>query len=84
MLVGDLRLLVSQNDGELTRLRERGKDTEDRLAELTRRVEQLRIELSVLQAQLADLKKSGDVWGNRLWTVVIAAVAAALGYYLKR
>ena len=75
-------------DAAVTRLGERVVQSEQRLLESERRVEQLRIEVAVLRRDVDELRKAGDVWGTRLWSVAMLVLGSAVGgvvtYLVKR
>jgi len=59
-----------------------------RVQQLEQLIDPLRIENAVLKHEVAELKKSGDEWGRRLWGLIQILIGASIGagftYLLKR
>lgn len=88
----DKQMSVSQENvaifrGNVERLRDQSEPALRDVPRLQRDVDELRpllVQLAIAQADIAAIKKAGDVWGARIWTVVVAVVGGVFGYYLKR
>lgn len=59
----------------------------EQIKKFDKQLDSLRIELPLLQQSIAELKKSGELRGGRIWDVFKLLLAAAVGsaatYFLK-
>lgn len=78
-----IRAVVTLNV-RLDQVNEQLRKIEELIPQHRAQIEQMGSRLSVVEREVENLKKSGDVWGNRLWTLAVAVAAGVLGYFLKR
>lgn len=86
--IDKLTELVQQLDGRLAATHREVERLSTLVDGHARALEETKVRLAVAERDIADLKKTHDEWGRRLWALVGplagAAVGATLTYLLRR
>ena len=78
--IEELIRAAERHGSEIEAIRREIATLRSQMAELERGTNRL----SVVEHQTADLQKSRDAWGSRIWAAVVAVVCVVIGYLLKR